>query len=175
MLDLILRLEEATGLEWASKLKRAPNGCLEWQGARDGRGRGRRHVGGKLKLVSRIVWEVVNGPIPDGMLLCHHCDNGSCVDPEHVYVGTHADNTRDAVVRGRYFFAIDPERCRAAAKKAGQANTWAQGSGNPKAKLTDVQASAIRSDTRATRFVAAEYGVERTTIQRIRRGALWTN
>ncbi len=152
-----------------------PDDCWPWTGKTDSRGRGRVWVDGKLKLAHRAVWEAIRGPIPAGKFLCHHCDNGGCLNLSHVYIGTHADNMRDMTERRRYFAAKEPERVRELGRVLGSSNTWARGELNPKAKLTPSNVSAIRADHRATRFIAAEYGVDRTTIQRIRRGAQWTN
>lgn len=79
------------------------SGCWEWQGAKGKSNHGsigmephRRNVG-----AHRVVWEMVVGPIPPGMLVCHHCDNPPCVNPAHLYIGTVADNSRDSRVRKR--------------------------------------------------------------------------
>lgn len=163
--DLIAKLEAAEG---------PSRECVIWPRAKDNKGRGRIWVGGRLKLAHRAVWEEANGPIEAGKMLCHTCDNPSCVNLAHLYVGTHADNMRDMKQRRRAHFAKNPEAGRAAGLKLGHSNTWAKNEGNPRAKLTPQQVSQIRDDRRATRFLADEYGVDRTTIQRIRRGALWT-
>ena len=163
--ELIAALEAATG----------PNDCWIWPRAKDRAGRGRLWVAGRLMLAHRAVWEAKRGPVPEGMLLCHHCDNPSCVNPKHLYVGTHKDNMRDMRVRRRAFAHRNPNKAAEVGRATGRRNDWAAGTGNPKAKLTVEQVASIRADGRATRFVAAQYGVERTTIQRIRRGSLWTN
>ena len=48
-------------------------------------------------LAHRFVWQLINGPIPDGHCVLHKCDTPACVNPEHLFVGTHSDNTRDMI------------------------------------------------------------------------------
>lgn len=56
---------------------------------------------GRTSATSRVAWEVTNGPIPAGLFACHHCDNPPCCNPEHLFLGTHADNARDMAEKGR--------------------------------------------------------------------------
>jgi len=76
--------------------------CWEWSGSCDKAGYGRITLDGKSLLTHRVSWEIHNGmKIPDGAFICHHCDNPSCVKPEHLYAGSHTDNMRDRLIRGR--------------------------------------------------------------------------
>ena len=78
-------------------------GCWEWRGDRSPGGYGRvRDYARKLLLVHRVTWSIVNGkPIPDGMVVRHSCDNPPCFNPDHLILGTHADNDHDRDVKGR--------------------------------------------------------------------------
>lgn len=148
-------------------------GCWLWQGGLDKRGRGRIWVEGRLRLAHREVWRFFHGPIQDGKVLCHHCDNPRCVNPEHLYVGTQRTNMRDMMERQGHWTDREPERAQRLGRESGAKNDWAGGERNPKAKLTQQQVEWIRRDPRETRYVAADYGVNRTTIQRIRQGKSW--
>ena len=75
--------------------------CIEWTGCRDSFGYGMRKVNGKVRRLHLIAFEEANGPIPDGMVVRHKCDNPACYNPEHLELGTRAENNHDRDVRGR--------------------------------------------------------------------------
>ena len=82
--------------------ERKPDECWDWQAYRDKCGYGSIRVCKKMTLAHRVAWELANDQkIPDGMQALHHCDNPTCCNPSHIYVGTPADNMRDMDERGR--------------------------------------------------------------------------
>jgi len=101
-----------------------PDGCWLWTGARVRGGYGFFHDGERNGVAHRWSYEEKYGPIPDGLLACHKCDVPACVNPDHIFLGTHADNERDKIRKARRRVArsaplyqrklapLDPTRCR---------------------------------------------------------------
>lgn len=96
----------ADALEWYVDRSAGPDRCWPWTGARI-RGNGRwghygiSGVAGHSRLAHRMAWEVAVGPVPEGMFVCHRCDNPPCCNPAHLFLGTAADNNRDMVTKRR--------------------------------------------------------------------------
>ncbi len=82
------------------------DGCWLWQATKNQQGYGMFFVGntqaGRINSVAtRVSWELLYGPISDGQLCCHKCDTPSCVRPDHLFLGSHSDNSNDMVAKGR--------------------------------------------------------------------------
>jgi hypothetical protein len=76
-------------------------GCWEWKGAKHRQGYGSIRAKGKTVLAHRLAWEIWNGEIQEDMCVCHRCDNTSCVNPEHLFLGTQKDNMKDCKFKDR--------------------------------------------------------------------------
>ena len=130
------------------------SGCWLWLGAWNGWGYGTLGSSGKKVLIaSRLFYAYFNGPIADGLMVCHKCDTRACVNPDHLFLGTGADNSADMARKGR--------------------GREAKGERNTAAKLKEHQVHAIFKDRRKVREIAADYGVSQATVVGIRRGNLW--
>lgn len=88
---------------WKRKRVIASSGCWEYTGHIMASGYGRLSFGGNHNyLAHRLAYKLTFGSIPDGMLVCHKCDNRKCINPDHLFLGTHLDNTFDMLLKNRH-------------------------------------------------------------------------
>lgn len=128
------------------------DGCWLWTGNHNQKGYGQLRLGRTGGAISthRFSWALHNGPIPNGLFVLHHCDNPSCVNPAHLYVGTQRDNVRDAINRGRW---VSPQP---------------RVTGTRQRRLTDDQVRQIRADERDPYLIAHLNKISVTTVYRIK-------
>lgn len=150
---MIVRSPDLFDRLWAKVEKRSPAECWPWLGHANTSGYGRLLDYGRVVLAHRVSFFIANGSIPDGMCVCHHCDNRLCVNPTHLFLGTPGDNNTDRHRKGR--------------------SGSHKGEANGRAKLTTHDVLAIRASTVRTGLLAQEYGVGLTAIREIRSRRMW--
>jgi transposase len=134
-----------------SKVNKAED-CWEWTGSRSPSGYGQFKVKENSMTAHRYSWELHNGEIPEGQCVCHKCDNTACVRPDHLFLGTHGDNMKDAVKKGRL------------------------GQVGAKGKLSYYDVIAIKhalAQGLSLRTIAPYYKVSPVTISKIKNNQIW--
>ena len=140
----------------------AENDCWEWTACK-WNGYGNLRVNGKKQSAHRTSWRIENGAIPDGLCVLHHCDNRACVNPNHLFLGSRADNVADMDKKGR----------------RGTANH--KGEANPSSILTEEQVLCIMEElnggNKTQTQIARDYGVSRGAIYAIayKKSWIWLN
>lgn len=140
---------------WAKVAK--GDGCWEWRGALNTGGYGMQVIQYRNTLAHRVSWELHNGPIPSGLLVCHRCDNRRCVRPDHLFLGTDADNFADMRAKGRH----------------------PRGEQHGRRRLTAAQVVEIRERYAAGGVrlldLSREFGVSQALLSLIVRGRKWAH
>lgn len=145
---------------FSSKYAVADSGCWLWTGHLDKKGRGNLRLGSRRIIASRLSYALHFDEIPDGLLVCHECDNPQCVNPDHLWLGTHQDNMADMAAKGR---AHGPgtkgsERGHAVLDEQAAAGIW-------------LRLCAGERDCN----LAREFSVSHATIQDIKHRRTWTH
>lgn len=142
---------------WHRVKRDNPDECWEWTESKDSRGYGQFIFANIRYRSHRVAFELSCGPIPDGLHACHSCDNPGCCRPEHLWLGTHAENMADRDQKGRH-------------------RGWKNGSEHHLSKLTEEDVPEIRQraangETRAN--IARTYGVSHQAIGHVIKRRRW--
>jgi hypothetical protein len=139
--------------------------CWEWQARINNGGYGQfRFDPNKAHYPAhRASWILANGEIPERLIVCHKCDNRKCVNPKHLFLGTHKDNMQDMIKKGgQNYYQLPPRK----------------GSEHGCSKLTESQIFEIREKLKqglSCCAIGREYGVSNQLINRIKQGEAWTH
>lgn len=143
---------------WTGVERGLPDACWPWARSVNTKGYGQIMFHGKRTYAHRAAWVITNGPIPEGLCVCHTCDNPSCCNPRHLWLGTKAENNADRAAKGR-------------SRKYG-----AVGTTNPNAKLTEGQVVMARrryADGAHIAALAREYGVSSCVMSKVVHRLRW--
>lgn len=174
------RSDAADEARFWSKVNKAEDGCWLWQGTLLRQGYGCFKISGQMFKAHRLAYQYTSGPIPEGLLICHKCDNPRCVHPDHLFLGTHKDNMADMSAKGRGYLNQPESRLKRVAPDKHPSHLYPErfrGELNPRARLTREQVETIRhryerNEASQSKF-AEEYGVAQTTISAVIRKANW--
>lgn len=147
-----------------SKVEQGPE-CWLWKAKPDTGGYGSFFFRGRKHRAHRVSWILEYGEIPAGLSVLHRCDTPACVRPSHLFLGTQADNIRDAANKGR----LNVEGL-------SQGRKPLVGEKNGRAKLSpeNVEEIRLRARVLSQSELAAQYGVNQSTISRLLSGRSWT-
>lgn len=170
------------------RLVNQTDGCWLWQGSKFANGYGRY---GRCSYAHRFAYELFIGPIPDGLQVCHRCDIKHCVRPEHLFLGTQADNMRDARQKGRirsgakehpermqrgtqHWTHRIPSRISRGARHSETLKGKSSGERNSQAKLKWDDVRRLRAETgKSQTALGMEYGISRAAVRLILIGKNW--
>jgi hypothetical protein len=145
--------------------KNNETGCWEWTGSKYRCGYGQTWSGEytdkghtKCEGAHRVMWKCVNGD-PGDLFVLHKCDNRGCVNPDHLFLGTHIDNMKDRNTKGR---AKGPSKDLVRSKSRKDYD-----------KVTEIDVSAIRKSTESCTLLASKYGISISQVSRIKRYKRW--
>lgn len=141
----------------AGSIPEPNSGCLLWCGATNQKGYGRVRWNARTQSAHRLAWLAAYGPIPPGMLVCHKCDVPACINPTHLWLGTNDQNMADMVAKGR-----SPD---------GTQTT--RGEAHPISKIAESAVRAILADVRPHPAIAADHGITRSMVGKIKRRQSW--
>ena len=151
-----------------------PNtGCWLWTAAVSAGGYGAAYNNGKYQSAHRMSWELENGEIPAGVFVCHKCDTPSCVNPDHLFLGTPKENTQDMIKKGRRVAPSTKNRMRGTDWQKAHEGKLQSGEAHHMSKLTETDVLEIRSSCETGVFLAKKFNVSAKTISRVRRREIW--
>lgn len=153
------------------------SGCWEWTGKLMHKGYGVIYIDGKERRAHRVSYEEYKGNIEGGLLVCHSCDNRKCINPDHLWLGTNAENIQDAAKKGR-MKGFGASRGQSYETLSGGVTETQVGEMNKNAKLVEQQVLEIRAklkDGVNSHELAKAYGVSYRNIRAIAIRRSWAH
>lgn len=161
---------------WSKVDVRGAGECWPWKAGRFSAGYGSFKMPEGDRTSSRALWSLLHGEPQPGVFVCHSCDNRLCCNPDHLFLGTHADNMADMARKGRAARIGGPRLCGDDSWTHQHPELVLRGEQVSSAKLSAEQVAAIRRQRAAgalLRELAAEFGVRISTIHCVVRGTTW--
>jgi hypothetical protein len=173
-------VDEKTLARFLAKVDKRADGCWLWTGVRT-RGYGRLTLGTRKDgsaYAHRLSYEHFVGPIANGICVCHRCDVPACVNPEHLFLGTHAENMADMAAKGRHYSLTKPDRVARGDRHASRTSPAliARGERCRTAKVTAQIVREIRAmcaGGMAQNVVAKRFGVRATLVNSVVHRKSW--
>jgi hypothetical protein len=153
-LELGVAMSKDLTVSFDSKyIPEAISGCWLWSGAVDAKGYGRFSVKNKVVKAHRWAYERFIDKIPCGLIVCHKCDVRSCVNPNHLFIGTDLDNSNDKVSKKRHLY----------------------GEKHPKAKLNEEQVLFIKNSNLSVKELTTMFNIHRNAVYKIKNNESWSH
>jgi hypothetical protein len=151
----MMQISQKAKARFERKFAETESGCWQWTACRNKYGYGQVGYQYSTHTAHRFSWQIYRGEITDGKHVLHRCDNPACVNPAHLYLGSHQDNMLDRDARGR--------------RRA------PSGERNGNSKLREDQVRRIREDDRPTSEIAEEYGIVQGVVRAIKTKRAWAH
>lgn len=151
---------------WSKVSRTSADACWLWIGHVEHDGYGRFRIGDRQCRAPRVAWELTNGPIAVGLLVCHRCDNRLCCNPAHLFLGTSADNTADMISKGR------------STKGRRKTGDVVRGERHGRARLTAADVILLRDAARygcSRASLSVMYGISRSAVDKIINRKIWAH
>lgn len=151
-----MKLSDSDKQHFEGMIKKIPDGCWLFTGTNNGMGYGVIRIGGEQQKAHRVAYVLYVNNIPEGICICHTCDNPICVNPAHLFAGTQKDNMQDMKAKGRHGY----------------------GETNSRAKLKEHQVIEIRKRYATDKYIrqeilAKEYNISRSALSFIVTNKTW--
>jgi len=148
-------MKKTTKEKFEDKIFYSPDGCWLWTGYTTKLNYGEVIINYKKVRTHRASYMIYKGEIPEGIFVCHHCDNPLCVNPDHLFLGTQLDNMRDMIKKGRRVIATSEKKSK-------------------KINRDDATFIVSMKGIIPSMELAKKYNMSQSSISRIQRGDRWT-